>query len=609
MVTKISKKISGALALEYQTISYFVVGILSFLYFLGLAKINPDPHHDGVQFAAAVGVADGLKIHSEVYEQYGPVTGWIQGATLKLFGSTLLNLRLENVVLLTIAALLLMRIFFILRVPNFAAGLITLVWAVSCPVSSIYPGAFGFWPWSSVFALVLLLDNAAVLLRAQVKRRSLTSWELMFAGVTCGVLIFTRFQVGIIAVVINLLLIYLGIANHLDRKRGLRVRKFMVSLAVSVLYFVLVLAVQGSWTSFVDQIIVGPIQQYVRPFDWEFFKIYYVLASLPTLALLLVVTSISRKYSSSVRLVILGSTAGVMALLMYFGNWGDSAYLNRFDTWRAVLDVQGVSFQFSSVIFFLILSFFALCYLFSIDFIYPVLYSKGSIGKAVRDIYKFIGGRLRPTHALVTPIQSIRRGKLAVLGTLLLLEIPFLVQLYPIADVYHLWWVAPLFMVLVPYFLFNFVSRKAVTGIVVSLLAPALVSSSIMFVNLIKVPRSEIATGALKGMQVESKYVFSYANISNVLSSVAPNSARFYCGDGLLATWNGEYSSIDASYVSWAWVVKNPPTKTVPSRIFFCGTQDSANAFVAANGLRIVGAGVPYQLSYWSAGILFEFSR
>ena len=200
MVTKTRKKIAGALALEYQPISYFVVGTLSFLYFLGLAKINPDPHHDGVQFAAAVGVADGLKIHSQVFEQYGPVGAWIQGATLQLFGSTLLNLRLANVVLLTIATILLLRIFFLLRVPKSVSVLACLVWVLSCPVSSIYPGAFGFWPWSSVFVLVFLLDNAAVLLRSQVRRKALTNWELYFIGVTCSVIIFTRFQVGIAAV-------------------------------------------------------------------------------------------------------------------------------------------------------------------------------------------------------------------------------------------------------------------------------------------------------------------------------------------------------------------------------------------------------------------------
>jgi hypothetical protein len=608
MATGPNKRVAGLIAWVYRFDSYFIVGTLSSLYFLGLARLNPDPHHDGVQFAAATGVAHGLKIHSEVYEQYGPLTAWVQGATLKIFGATLLNLRLENVVLLTIAALLLLRILFILGVPNYAAMLVSLVWAVSCPASSIYPGVFGFWPWSSVYSLVLLLANAAVLLNSRIVRKSLSAREIYFLGATCAAILFIRFQVGIVVSIVNLVLILLSDIGRPIHQRTQRVRKFIYTFLVSISYFVAFLYYQGSLSSFVDQIIVGPLHQYLYPYNWPFFRIYYIWAGLPTIALLFIATIGWRKFGASHKYFIIAFVALFMSGLVYYGNWHNGAQLNRTNTSRALLDVQGISFLFTSVLISLILGFFAVAFLFTTDFLHPLLAHPSSFGKLARTIYKSFNKGLPGLSSMLTPAHKERRNRLAILGTLLLLLLPFLIQLYPLADVYHLWWAAPLFMVLIPYSLMNFVSREGVNAIIASIVVPALVASSVMYLNLIRVPRTEITQGAMKGMEVEAQYIPSYTNIAGILQSVQPNSARFYCADGLLSTWNGTYLSIDAAYVSWAWVAKNPPTVTVPSRIFLCTTQAVADNFAKANNGHLVGPGVPYYLSYWSGGIFFEFA-
>jgi hypothetical protein len=606
---KKQKKFESAFSWEDRINSYLIVGISSFLYFIGLARINPDPHHDGVQFAAAAGVADGLKIHSQIYEQYGPVTAWIQGVTLKIFGSTLLNLRLENVVVLTIATLLLLRILFILRVPNRAAILICVLWAISCPASSIYPGESGFWPWSSNFALVFLLANAGVLIQAQVQRRSLTSTQLYLAAATCAAVVFTRFQVGIAASAINLLLIFLGFGGKSKDTRSVRTGKFLLALILSNGFFIFILLSQGSMTGFIDQIIVGPLHEYVYPFDWYFFRIHYFLASAPILFALLLATICWRRMRSPYRAFALTTIALSLGVLIYLATWRSVAVLNQPNGMRAALDMQGISILFTSVVIFLILAFLAICYFLSKDFFYPLLVHTGTSGKTIRSIYRSFGGRIPRKILTYSQAHRVRRQQLAVLGTLLLLLLPFLIQLYPLSDKYHLWWVAPLFMALIPYTLGNFVSRKGVSAITASIVVPALISCTFMYLNLLKVPRSELTEGALKGMQIESQYYFSYMGVNNMLHNVEPNSARFYCRDGLLASWTGSYLSVDAAYVSWAWVAKNPPTLTVPSRIFFCGTQESADSFAAANNFTIVGQGAPYRLSYWSAGTLFELTR
>jgi len=203
----------------------------------------------------------------------------------------------------------------------------------------------------------------------------------------------------------------------------------------------------------------------------------------------------------------------------------------------------------------------------------------------------------------------MRRRKMSLLGTLLLLEVPFLVQLYPIADVYHLWWAVPLFTALIPYVLLHFVSREGVKVITVAVLLPALVSSTIMFVGLIRVPRMEILAGALKGMQVEGQYVPSYFAVDNALKDIAPRSARFFCRDGLIATWTGSYLQVDASYVNWAWVQKDQEVPVVPSRVFVCGAKAYADGVAASLQMKVISLGIPFRLSYWSNDTLFELGK
>jgi hypothetical protein len=555
------------------------VGSISFFYFLGLARINPDPHRDGIQFAAAAGVADNLNIHSQVYEQYGPVGAWIQGETLKVFGSILLNLRIENAFVLTLAALLTLNILFTLGIPDNAAVLVSLGWALSCPASSVYSGVFGFWPWSSTFVLIFLLANARVFLRVRLLKRAITSWEIYFASASCATIIFTRLQVGIVVSIINLVLIFTGQTYQSAQKRRQSVGKFLTSLSVFTGGFLSILVFQGSLASFIDQVIVGPMHQYFHPIDWIFIRNYYFLGSIPTILGLFLAAIVWRNFPSSFKTVVLAFIAGVIGLLMYIGNWSYREHPSQFDSIHAILYVQSMGFIFASVVVYLALSFFLV------------------LGGILSRKSPFANG--------LKPIEKMDRG---VLGTLLALLIPFAVQLYPKADVYHLWWVAPLFMVLIPYCLGSLISRKGVEVVVAVLLVPALLASTISYVDLLKVSRSELSQGALAGMQVEKQYVPSYFAVNEVLQTVKPNSARFYCADGLLSTWTGSYLSIDAAYVSWAWVKKIPPTIKYPDRIFFCGSKEAADSFAVKHNLKMVGSGIPLHLSYWSYGSLYEFS-
>ena len=86
---------------------YVLSAILNLLILAPQARLDPDPHHDGVMFAAAVAVSEGKVPNRDVFAQYGPLAPVLHGQILKIFGNQLLNLRLATAVMLTITAVIL----------------------------------------------------------------------------------------------------------------------------------------------------------------------------------------------------------------------------------------------------------------------------------------------------------------------------------------------------------------------------------------------------------------------------------------------------------------------------------------------------------------------
>ena len=74
--------------------------------FLIQARLDPDVHHDGIAFTAALANSTGLKPNLDYFSQYGPVAPIVQGLFLDIFGARLIVLRILTALMLTIIALL-----------------------------------------------------------------------------------------------------------------------------------------------------------------------------------------------------------------------------------------------------------------------------------------------------------------------------------------------------------------------------------------------------------------------------------------------------------------------------------------------------------------------
>ena len=135
---------------------------ISSLIFFTNARLDPEPYHDGAQFAPAIAVADGLSIHSDVFDAYGPITAWLQALAVNVLGPEVLSIRLVTAFLLVTASVLMFVIAKKVLIHDWMALLITSLWVI------IWPGASVSWgtpllPWPSVVFLVFQLSIACLL--------------------------------------------------------------------------------------------------------------------------------------------------------------------------------------------------------------------------------------------------------------------------------------------------------------------------------------------------------------------------------------------------------------------------------------------------------------
>jgi hypothetical protein len=160
---------------------------VSFLFFLGtlfvsgyFARLDPNWHHDGILFKPASDVAAGLSLFRETFSQYGALTTYLQAGAIALFGKSLLVIRYEAALFLSLTSAF---FFLIVReiVPTFIAVLAIILWLCLAPFFTQT-----FLPWSSIYALFFSILGVWVLLNGvNSGSLSLASWGYCVAAGIC----------------------------------------------------------------------------------------------------------------------------------------------------------------------------------------------------------------------------------------------------------------------------------------------------------------------------------------------------------------------------------------------------------------------------------------
>ncbi|MSW44112.1 MAG: hypothetical protein F2836_04980, partial [Actinobacteria bacterium] len=221
------------------------------------AFMDPDPHHDGIQMAPAVAVSEGLFIHRDVFDQYGPITAWLQGAAVFVFGPHLLTIRMLTALLLSICAVLMFLVARSVMRSTSIAMLLSVLWIVLWPGRSVESLTYLFLPWPSITFLLLQLLAALFVIRILRQPPATDAWFAAL-GVVTGVAVLTRLNYGAPMAVCIVIALFLFQSN-VRTISGRQWASLAIGLAAPVAAVAGLLVLNGALGAFLVQTIAGPL--------------------------------------------------------------------------------------------------------------------------------------------------------------------------------------------------------------------------------------------------------------------------------------------------------------------------------------------------------------
>ncbi len=567
-----------------RSIAPAVVLVSAALAFGASAPLDPEPHHDGIQLAPAIAVSEGLWIQSEVFDQYGPITAWAQALSIEIMGPRLLSIRILTAIVLTGCALLLFLVARRISSSTWIGLGVTALWIILWPGRSVDSATHSLIPWPSTVFLLVQLGVALLLLRL-IKDGCSRHQILGLLGALLGLAVLIRINTGLPLLVVALL------ALALLRLGGSRLTAAQwawlgVGVSLPIIAVVLSMVANGALGDYLQQTIIGPLSgdatrgARTDPF---YIKNAYLWGSAPLACVAAVVYFASRLR----RLPIWGFTLilslGVLSLVIWASSSIDGSPLRDLIlsklTWAPALDVQAAQPMYLAAI------------------AAPI----ALIVVAVRLLKESRG--LSPDRLSAAPMP------LRLTVVLALLAVSSMAQLVPIADPYHLWWAAPLLLLLMIHMLTSGRSRRTRIAMLVLLVVPYALLAVPRTIDYLGQDRQVVEQGVLAGMQVPSSAFDDILAVDEVLGNVAPRSARFDCEDGLFAVWTGRYLSDSAAYLGWTFGVDAPPPIEPDTRLFVCVAplpDGSPPDFEPPPGLEVVRSTGLINISYFNYMYLVE---
>ena len=475
----------------YLILTFFVASC----YFLSQSKWNPDAHHDGIMYAAALASSKGFLSNRDFFAQYGPITPELQGFWLSVFSPTLLSLRYFSAFILIVTTVTL---FMIIRnrMGDRNSFLLTSLFAISNPLI-LNPTL----PWSSNLATLFLLLFLLI-----INKNSRTRYEKTIILIFCITLVIgtlTRIHVFLgFPLAIGLLMF--------SRNKQKYVKIIQLFLCMLILVACSVFLIWKSGMTY------GLYIDFIEwPFSWQMegrnvrglINLKIILFSLIFVILLLAYY----RYDSSLLV------KGLIFISIFSATMVSSSYPSNF---------KGYANENSLInIFHMALA----------NFRFIVTYTFVAISIIV------VVARLRRIREL--EFFEILKISIILIG---------LAQLYPVPDVGHMWMVLPILvttLTLVP----DANSKELkMQSILTNTLSPLVIASTLLFVLELAMPRSALTSPPLQGMLTDNKATIEMDKTITKLGEIATsNSVRFDCSDALYSTAGLKLLSFDRNFVNW----------------------------------------------------------
>ena len=461
-------------------------------------RLDPDVHHDGIMFTQALGVSEGLLPNKEVFAYYGPGSALIHGLVLQIFGNYLLALRLFTAIVIILSAHIMFNLL-VISASRSLSFLLVITWVF---------GLGSNFPWSSAITTLLVLVSIYLLVAPW------PSWRGGFLSIAlAGSLIALGTYVRIHLILISILV---GIW-YLIYERDSKAAKTWIFTSFITHFFVLFLIiVTKSISGFLADSITYPSSVRVL----TSYPKSYIVGTLwyPAFFLFFVLTTIAvqklislRNFKSLGYFILSLSAAFVLTILLSFyrqPRTGNVSYLNP----RIVL-IDG--------------SWMLLC----------------GTGYAALILTTLIGLRIRS--------YEIRSSQSAVV--IIPIVLGACTQLYPLYDRFHLWFLAPIFIVgavLNLHILKNDTRRyEKAFCIVLSFL---FVFQCLSIASFFSIERVKSKSGVLHGMLMsENKRDQIDESVDFISKYAIPRETYFDCANGFFAGSNGRYLANNSNFVNW----------------------------------------------------------
>ena len=489
-----------------------LVFIIEFIIFALQAPFDLDPHHDGLSYAMAIASKEGYLPNRDFFAQYGPLTPYIFGFVLKLFGTDLLFLRLFTSLLLALTGTVL---FAILkrRLLNVTSLLITLAWAVTSP---IYLNLNTNLPWATVItSLMLILSiNFLQLLESQnivSKKFKLITFAL------CFLLIFGflgRQQLIFVFLFVPILLIW---EPNSYRVKYFRKLVLIYSMAIACFLGFIFLST-GLLIPWLKECVLFALK-YSLTMTWANPQ-DALKAKIVDLALYLLFPGyvffyfLAIKFSNRIR----SQWVYILITMTFFG---------------AILAIQAITIAASDK------SFLNPYYI-------AIYFSQNTF---------MISGYLSAGAIIGVLFRFFRRHTISIFEKLsIFIGITALLQLYPVHDPLHIWWLTPVMLSSIVAKLSKFeIFAKPYIRIRFEIFTffTILTSFAILF-NYLNFSRVEFKSPILQGIYAEASFVESVDATLFALNRLPINSKiAFDCQDALYSVYDGTFNPQSRNIVNW----------------------------------------------------------
>lgn len=492
--------IVGLIRLKVTPYLFIVISELPLL--LKIYSWEPDQHHDGVMFAAAVAVRDGNLPNRDVFAQYGPITPWIQGLWLRFTSPTVFNMRILSVIFIIGISLLMFRL--LKRHLSVSLALLsTLAWTLT--------GPFGL-PWSSLvttfLALLIVLTTAVAIKQKDEKYHHVL---LAFAALIFVVGTFTRIHFALIGIAVGIFLRFKKEKTNFFLINYYETASFLLFLA-----FFFVFNYIGILEPYLEQCVIWAFGSYStapelsKSLIIDFFWIPIVGSFILSLMYWLGYKTKSLKF--------LGKYLPLLVMFIIFCSTLIGSRLTR----------SGEQTLRNPRILF-------------IDASQKMLYGVGYSAITIFVIVSVI-------------ILKQSRYNLRVLPLEFWIAAASLAQLYPFFDPHHVWFVTPMLIIGLISSSAHFETKTKnifIQGLKPLLLVVVLVLCSQFWVNASQA-RYKYISPQMKGMESIWRSADEIDTTLLKLNEFSiPASVQFDCRDGLYAVANGKYLANSPMFVTW----------------------------------------------------------